>query len=511
MKFKDLLIPLALSLVTAWGIHYFISRNAQKEGSVLRPGQSFTALTQEEINQQIAQPLLTTVSFLPPTGTAEKITINTSYGVAQFTTESGSLDMLSFRRMLSGKERVLIPVDAQQNIERAGFMVALDSQTPLTYALTDKQEAADHTRLTYRGQGPTAHITKEFTVYNDVPRIDVRLTIEPQESAGVRARIMVPSPLVAEADQDYVPQGLVYTDRQRLQKQKIGQLVHQFWFAPSLLGAEDRYFINALVSDPDSFTRRAYYTGATPETLSFILEGSVVKEPRTWNLSFYCGPKDAHVMEKVDKRLDAALDYGWLSPLVKILLSALKFLYQYVKNYGWAIILLTLLMRLLLIPLTFRSSKAMEKQKEFQRKMQYIEQKYKNDPDALNRERMELTRKYGLTNVLGCLPQLAQLPILLALNRLLSTSVELYQAPFAGWITDLSARDPYYVLPVLAGVGLFIQVSTDADARRGITMLLFAALLVALTAHLSAGLTLYLCISTWLSIGQTYLQKALKI
>lgn len=520
MKFKDLLIPLALSLATVWGIQHFISRNAHKNDSQPRPGQSFTALTQEEIKQQIAQPLLTSVDFAPSgqgahaqTATSET-NVTTSYGVARFTSRAGVLENLSFKRILSGKERVLTPIAALEgSSERAAFVVALDSQTPHAYMLTDKQESAESTRLTYRGEGPTATIIKEFTLYNEVPRIDIRLTVEPHDKTGpgVRARMFVPAPLVSDADQDYVPMGLVYTDRQRLQKQKFGQLAHQFWFAPSLLGAEDRYFINAMIGDPDGFTRRGYYTGTTPATLSFILEGPTIKEAKAWNLSFYCGPKDAHLMEKVDKRLDSALDYGWLSPLVKILLSALKFLYRYLKNYGWAIIVLTLLMRLLLLPVTFKSSKMAEKQKEFQRKMQYIEQKYKNDTDALNRERMELTRKYGMSNVLGCLPQLAQLPILLALNRLLSTSVELYQAPFVGWITDLSARDPYYILPILAGVGLFIQVTTDGDTRRGVTMLLFAALLVAFTAHLSAGLTLYLCANTWLSIAQVALQKAFKI
>jgi YidC/Oxa1 family membrane protein insertase len=216
-------------------------------------------------------------------------------------------------------------------------------------------------------------------------------------------------------------------------------------------------------------------------------------------------------MDEVDPRLSSSLDYGWLSPLVKILLAMLKFLYGYLNNYGWAIVVLTLIIRLLMLPLTLKGAKAMEKQKEFQRKMQYVEQKYKHDTEALNRERMELTSKYGVSNMLGCLPQLAQLPILLGLNRLLSTSVELYQAPFMGWITDLSARDPYYILPLLAGAGLLIQVVADSDARRGITMLLFAALLVAVTAHLSAGLTLYLCANTWFAIGQTYLQKAFKI
>ncbi len=509
MKLKEFLLPLSLALLTLWGIQYFMSEKPKSEEVQPRSGQSFVAPTQQEITK----PLKTTaVTFATPPQeiTPFKTEVRTQYGDLTFTTQGGALEMLRFIQKISGQERILIPINANA-AERAAFIVAFDSETPLVYSLADRGQTVDATTLTYKAETALALIVKHFTIYNAVPKIDLSLTIEPRSSVELQPRLLFPAPWITDADQGYPSSGIVYTDKQRTEKNKLGLLFNQFWFTPQLFGAEDRYFVNALIADPQGFTRRAYYSGASSDSLGIILEGPLVNENKSWKFSFYCGPKDAHIMDEVDSRLSVALDYGWLSPLVKILLAMLKFLYGYVKNYGWAIILLTLLIRVLMLPLTLRGNKALEKQKEFQRKMQYIEQKYKNDSDALNRERMELTRKYGMSNVLGCLPQLAQLPILLGLNRLLSTSVELYQAPFFGWITDLSARDPYYILPLLAGAGLLIQVTTDSDARRGITMLLFAALLVAVTAHLSAGLTLYLCANTWLSIAQVYLQKSLKI
>lgn len=508
MNFKELLLPLSLALVTVWGVQYFL-REKQPQDQQPKSGQSFVAPTQQEM----AKPLQTAIAFMPRSEEAPiKTEVHTKYGDLTFTSHTGSLETMSFVRDLSGQKRVLTPLSAESP-ERCGFVVALDKESPFNFALTNKLQTPEATVLTYRGESPSAIVEKQFTVNDLVPKIDMRLTVEPRvsEEKGVQTRIFIPAPWMAQADEGNVSNGLVFSDRQRIQKYKIGLLANQFWFSPTFFGAEDRYFVNALIGDPEGYARRGYYSGTTPQALQIILEGPTVKEKASWNLSFYCGPKDAHLMDIVDPRLSTTLDYGWLSPLVKILLAMLKFLYGYVKNYGWAIILLTLLIRIILLPVTFRSNKALEKQKEFQRKMQYLDQKYKNDQEALSRERMELTRKYGMSNILGCLPQLAQLPILLGLNRLLSTSVELYQAPFVGWITDLSARDPYYILPLLAGAGLLIQVTTDSDARRGITMLLFAALLVAVTAHLSAGLTLYLCANTWLSIGQAYLQKVLKI
>jgi YidC/Oxa1 family membrane protein insertase len=508
MNFKELLLPLSLALVTVWGVQYFLSEKQPKDQQP-KSGQSFVAPTQQEM----AKPLQTAITFVAPGQEAPiRTDVRTKYGDLAFTSHTGSLEAMSFVRDLSGQKRVLAPL-AAESPERYGFVVALDGENPFIYSLIDKIETQEATVLTYRGESPSAIISKQFTVNNLVPKIDMRLTVEPRvvNEKGLQTRVFIPAPWIAHADEGNVSNGLVFSDRQRVQKQKIGLLANQFWFTPTFFGAEDRYFVFALIGDPEGYARRGYYSGTTSQTLEIILEGPAVKEKTSWTLSFYFGPKDAHLMDLVDPRLSATLDYGWLSPLVKILLAMLKFLYGYVKNYGWAIILLTLLIRLIMLPVTLRGNKALEKQKEFQRKMQYIDQKYKNDQEALSRERMELTRKYGMSNVLGCLPQLAQLPILLGLNRLLSTSVELYQAPFFGWITDLSARDPYYILPLLAGAGLLIQVTTDSDARRGITMLLFAALLVAVTAHLSAGLTLYLCANTWLSIGQVYFQKVFKI
>jgi len=474
---------------------------SQKEGRVTyKPGQRYQAPLQEEMTKPLKRDIVFESDKKEAVSTN---VVTTDYGSLTFTTAGGSLSTIEFKRMLSGRERVLTPLSSTDPKTNA-FVVGLDNGTPLTYTLSSQKEAEKRIELEYTAKGATATITKQFTVFKDVPRIDVRLRIKPTQA--VQARIFLPAPFIADADKDRLPSGLVYENR-KLRKIPFKELYGDYWFSPRLFGAEDRYFVHALTNDADGFSQRAFFTGESADNVACILEGKTISEEKSWNLSFYCGPKDAHMMAQVDPLLEGALDYGWLSPLVKILLSILKFLYSLVHNYGWAIILLILIIRLLMAPFMWRGRKAMGQQKEFNRKMKYIEQKFKDNPERLAQERLALTKKYGMSNLSGCLPQLITLPILFGLYRLLSTSVELYQAPFILWITDLSVKDPYYILPMLAGLGFVVQLTSDTDMRRGMTMFMFAAGLVIFTANLPAGVTLYLAVSTWLAVAQAYAQK----
>ena len=142
--------------------------------------------------------------------------------------------------------------------------------------------------------------------------------------------------------------------------------------------------------------------------------------------------------------------------------------------------------------------------------MQYIEHRYKNDPEALAREKAEAIKKYGIPEMAGCLPLLMQIPMFIGLNRALSSSFELYQAPFFGWITDLSVKDPYYVLPLLGALGMVIRTASAGDPRQRVQAMLIAIIVAAVTSSFAAGLTLYICVSTWIGLLQMYLQKAMK-
>ncbi len=242
----------------------------QGEPVTYKPGQRFTA----PIEQEMSKPLKREVVFETDKKEAASTNIiTTDYGALTFTTAGGSLSNIEFKRMLSGRERVLTPLSSTDPKTNA-FVVALDNGTPLMYTLTSKQEIEKRTELVYTAKGAHATITKQFTVFKDVPRIDLRLTVKPTQA--VQARIFLPAPFIQTADKDRLPSGLVY-ENQKLRKIPFKELYSDYWFSPRLFCAEDRYFIHALTSDSDEFAQRAYYTGDAADNVAGILEGRSIK------------------------------------------------------------------------------------------------------------------------------------------------------------------------------------------------------------------------------------------
>jgi YidC/Oxa1 family membrane protein insertase len=236
------------------------------------------------------------------------------------------------------------------------------------------------------------------------------------------------------------------------------------------------------------------------------MESDLIEQSTTWNLSFFVGPKDEKAMAPVDPRLEQLLDYsGILAPLARVLLWVLNYLYEFLHNYGWAIVVMTILINLLLLPLNLKSAQGMKKYTEFQKKLEYIKKKYKDDPDTLSREQAALITKHGMPGLGGCLPKLLQLPIFFALSRVLSNSIQLYQAPFL-WIKDLSSKDPYYILPIAIVISMIIQ-STATDPKQRFTMMAVALVFGAVAANFSAGLCLYILVGIILMNIQTYVQQ----
>jgi YidC/Oxa1 family membrane protein insertase len=296
-------------------------------------------------------------------------------------------------------------------------------------------------------------------------------------------------------------------------KKQLNQLdVHRGWFKPRMFGADDRYFIHAMIDDHHHFAQRAYYKLEERNHLFSVVEGPTVTEKTSWTLSFYFGPKELSALGAVDTRLEKTLDYsGVLSFLAKLLLYILNWLYTFVHNYGVAIILLTLLIQICLLPVSLRNSEEKFKKQnaEYQRELAFIEQRFAGNPEKLLAERTALIRKKGLPGF-GCLlPILLQMPIFFALSRVLSSSFELYQAPFL-WISDLSARDPYFILPVLVIIFMLLN-DTSGNPQQRMTKIAVAFAFGAATATFAAGLTLYILIGRILGFVQTKMMHFFKL
>ena len=227
----------------------------------------------------------------------------------------------------------------------------------------------------------------------------------------------------------------------------------------------------------------------------------------------YLGPKKQSDLKAVKSAdITGVIDYGMFTILVLPLLASLRWIYQYVYNYGYAIVVLTFLLSLLLFPFRLKQIISMKKMQVVQPKVKAIQEKYrrfkKTDPKRaeMNQEIMALYKQHNVNPLGGCLPLVLQFPLLFAFYSLLLNSIELRQAPFVGWLHDLSVKDPYYVLPIIMGVTMFISqrmtpMTPGTDPTQAKIMMVMPLVFTAMFLNVSSGLNLYFLCSNIFQIG----------
>jgi len=501
MKTKELVLTFLCAFVVAWSIQHFILDRWFGTGPTVAQ-----AVPQEckSLNKDVAF-LEVSKSFQP-----ERTVIDVPWGSVTFTTAGACVDALSFKQPTSDGHLMLNTITPVEPLapERGNFLVALSSQTPLAYKQVSHTDGQEQVSIVYEARNDACVIQKRFTVYKNRYVIDIELAVAPKSGQTVEPRILFNAPYMTIASEKQSVQtgdtvSAVVESGGSFKKMSVTAVsTDECWQSPSLMGADSRYFVHALIKDAQQYCARGYYNVQGNGFLTVILEGKPITQDAQWALSFYCGPKEINSMAAVDTRLDQTLEYaGILAPISKLLLKLLKFLYSLIGNYGLAIILLTILVKLLLLPFTYKSEASMRQQAEVQKKLAYLQQRYKDDPEKLNQERTELIRKHGMPGLSGCLPLLLQLPLFIALSRVLYSSIELYKAPM-WWIPDLSASDPYYILPVGVAIVMLLQAAT-VDAKQRLSVIAMALVFGALTVNFASGLALYIFVSTLLTVVQT--------
>lgn len=223
----------------------------------------------------------------------------------------------------------------------------------------------------------------------------------------------------------------------------------------------------------------------------------------------YVGPKNYKTLKNIDPVLTNAIEYGWFTFAAKPLFSLLSWLHGILGNWGWAIIGLTLIIRLVLYPLTYKGMVSMQKMKELAPKMKEIKEKYAKDPQRMNAATMEMYKKHGANPLGGCLPMLLQIPVFFAIYRVLLNAVELQGAPWILWIDDLSRMDQYYILPILMGASMYFQQRlTPNNFTDPIQEKVFKYLPVVFTFFFitfPSGLVLYWFVNNLFSILQQFI------
>jgi YidC/Oxa1 family membrane protein insertase len=263
-------------------------------------------------------------------------------------------------------------------------------------------------------------------------------------------------------------------------------------------GQEDMYFVAAIV--PITGIKEAIIYKENDESLVTFRS-----DTKTNEYVLYAGPKKQEQLKSLNLSLENLIDFGFFSIIAKPIFWLLEFLNHYLRNYGWSIIALTIILRVPFIPLINKGQSSMKKLQKLQPLMNEIKEKFKKDPARMQKEMMELYKKHKVNPMGGCLPIVIQIPVFFALYKVLLVSIELRDAPFIFWIVDLSAKDPYYVLPLVMGATMFIQqkmTPTGMDPKQAKIMLAMPIVFTFMFLNFSSGLVLYWLCSNLLSITQ---------
>jgi YidC/Oxa1 family membrane protein insertase len=271
------------------------------------------------------------------------------------------------------------------------------------------------------------------------------------------------------------------------------------------------YFLGAWI--PVNDAPYTYYTSALPRDV-YLLGMKAAQElqvapqsSKSIESTLFVGPKLQHVLEEVAPGLELTVDYGVLTILAKPLFWLLEKIHGVVGNWGWAIVLLTLLIKIVFYKLSETSYKSMAHMRKVQPRLQAIKEQYGNDRQKLNQAMMDMYKKEKINPLGGCLPILVQIPVFIALYWMLLESVELRQAPWILWITDLSVKDPYFVLPILMGITMLVQQKlnpTPIDPIQAKVMMALPFVFTVFFLFFPAGLVLYWVVNNALSIAQQW-------
>lgn len=272
------------------------------------------------------------------------------------------------------------------------------------------------------------------------------------------------------------------------------------------------HYFTAAVADKSGLRPEFHALPVKKEGEIFASTGFIDYVPLTKGSDFqieqiwYVGPKDVDHLRAADESLARVIDYGMFAIIAEPLLWLLRFFHSLFGNWGFAIIGLTIVVRALVLPFNIYSFKSMKVMQKLQPLIQGVKERHKDDPRRMNEEVMKLMRENKANPLGGCLPMLLQLPVFFALYQVLAQSIELYRAPFIFWIADLSVKDPFYVLPVLMGISMFVQqkITPVADPQQAKILVWMPVIFSFLMFTLPSGLTLYIFVSTIFGITQQF-------
>lgn len=297
----------------------------------------------------------------------------------------------------------------------------------------------------------------------------------------------------------------------KLSKVKKAGAYREFPGENKWFGFEDKYFLKAVIlkHNPETTLTVRRMDDKTVGILCTLPTASINPGfSLTQDLALFVGPKEIGTLKASGYELNKALDFGFFDIIAKPLLVSLNWIEKYTGSYGWSIIILTFIIKFILYPLSLKSFKSMKELQKVQPLMKEIQAQYKDDKQKMNQALMKLYQEHKINPMGGCLPLLLQIPILFALYKVFLASIELRHTPFhiwGTWLPDLSAKDPYYITPILMGLSWFVQqkmTPTPGDPMQQKMMMIMPLIFTVMFLNFPSGLVIYWLVSNILSIAQ---------
>jgi YidC/Oxa1 family membrane protein insertase len=380
------------------------------------------------------------------------------------------------------------------------------------YTSETTRSADGATVLTFTAESEQLRVSKQYTITEGSYEIPMSIAVTNLGSTAlsVPMNVQIGSGLGEGFDKaSYVFAGPIIGNKEDNEKKLPEKVKDPIVLANPQWGAyTSKYFLFAFMSDAFDNAQIVKQDASAVTQLNGTLTVPAGESSSLSDAKLFVGPKYYNPLNAYDIGIQKTIDYGIFFFLGIPMARLMNFFYSFVNNYGIAIIFLTIIVKLITLPLTLKSMKSMKAMSRMQPEVMALREKYKGDPQRMNAATMELYKKHGANPVSGCLPMLIQLPVFVALYNALLVSIELRGAPFFGWITDLSLKDPYYITPIIMGASMFItqkMTPTTADPTQQKIMLIMPIVFTFMFLNFPAGLVVYWLTNNILSIVQQFI------
>ena len=513
-----------------------IGQQAQQQAQAPIAGAVANNDTTNAVNNDVANNIASDGSFKLVNG--QRIQVTTDLFQAEIDTTGGDLRRLVLNKHSAADSKdgnFVLMSDAQKPmlyIAQTGLMGnnLPNHKSVFTSAATSytmgASAASQEVRLSWAGTGAANGITvdKIYTFHRGSYVIDVNYQISNASGAAITPSTYYQIVHDSESKQGSAMMptftgGAYYTEADKFKKIKFADMAKESLSKSSKdgwVGLIEHYFASAWI--PKAGVNREFYTKQLSENIfavGAITPGASIGAgaKAEINAQLFAGPQTEKDLVAAAPGLEYAVDYGWLTVIAKPLFWVLSKINGLVHNWGIAIILLTVLIKAAFYPLSAKSYKSMAQMREMAPRMQAMKEKFGDDKQKMQQAMMELYRTEKINPMSGCLPILVQIPVFIALYWMILGSVELRHAPFFGWIQDLAAIDPYYVLPILMGATMIIQTSLNpppTDPIQAKVMKIMPVVFSVFFFFFPAGLVLYWLVNNVLSIAQQwYVNKSI--